>query len=76
MTPAGTPGFLPPAVADPPCPGGGCDPAGIVGNEYRRGHPHASTVVCWSPEHQAEARRWVNAVTGEDGIFALFSRSA
>ena len=36
----------------------------------------ASTYVCANPEHQKEAVRWVESVTGHRGVFVEFKRRA
>jgi hypothetical protein len=36
--------------------------------------PHASTVVCDSPTHQAEAAAWVKTFTGHLGVFTPYRR--
>jgi hypothetical protein len=33
----------------------------------------ASTFVCANPEHQDEAARWVEQVTGHRGVFVAFA---
>lgn len=35
----------------------------------------ASTFVCAHPEHQDEASRWVESITGHRGVFVSFGRS-
>lgn len=34
----------------------------------------ASTYVCGDPQHQDEAARWVEEITGHRGVFVAFSR--
>ena len=66
---------LPPA-GDPPCPPT-CVPVGTIGwpVPYRRGEPHASTVVCDSLSHQEQAHAWVYERTGHAGVFRTFAEA-
>ena len=60
-----------PPFGDPPC-GFGCGRmAGRVSwpEPYQEGQPHASTYVCYDPNHQAEGVVWVRSKTGHDGVF-------
>lgn len=36
--------------------------------------PSASGYVCADPEHQADAARWVQKITGHSGVFVPFPR--
>lgn len=60
----------------PPCTGS-CTPVGTVGwpVPYRRGEAHASAQVCDLPRHQAQASRWVEAMTGHPGVFMSFEQA-
>lgn len=33
------------------------------------GKAHASTLVCFDPEHRSEAAQWVKSITGHEGVF-------
>ena len=70
------PGAGRPPAGDPPCLPT-CIPAGTVAwpAEYVRGQPHASTHVCDSPSHQAQAREWVRGRTGRPGVYRPFPQA-
>ena len=78
-TPAGLtfqcPGTGHPPAGDPPCTPA-CRPGGTIAwpLDYERGKPHASTHVCDSPSHQAEASQWVQGITGHEGVFRTFEQ--
>ncbi|WP_157253134.1 hypothetical protein [Nonomuraea typhae] len=36
---------------------------------YQPGQAHASTYVCYDPQHQREAAQWVKSITGHEGVF-------
>lgn len=67
--------YLPPA-GDPPCLPA-CVAIGTIGWPVKpqRGEVHASTVICDSPSHQAEAQRWVYGITGHEGVFRTFEQA-
>jgi len=72
------PGSGRPPAGEPPCDHDCGRKAGRVSwpEPYEPGKPHASTYVCYDPEHQAEARLWVKSVTGHEGVFIGRSAAA
>jgi len=60
-------GSLLPPEGEPPCLPT-CRRVGTIGDEHAR----RSTSVCDSPSHQAEAKAWVYAATGQAGVFRAF----
>lgn len=81
-TPAGLeyqcPGTGHPPAGDPPCLPT-CVAVGFLGwptvGQLKAGTVHASTHVCDSPSHQAEASAWVRGITGHDGVFEPFAKT-
>jgi hypothetical protein len=64
------PGSHRPPVGEPPCAFCGRMAGRVAWPEpYEPGKPHASTYVCFDPEHQREAIEWVKSVTGHEGVF-------
>ena len=63
-----------PVAGEPPCLPA-CRPVGTIGYPvpYEPGRPHASTVICDSPSHRAEASEWVEGITGHAGVFRAYS---
>ncbi len=60
-----------PPAGEPPC-GFWCGrTAGRVSwpEPYQPGQAHASTYVCYDPQHQREAAQWVKSITGHEGVF-------
>lgn len=64
-------GYRRPVQGAPPCTDA-CNRIGTVGVPYVPGKPHASTRVCDSPSHRAEASAWVERLTGQPGVFTPF----
>ncbi|MER7361858.1 hypothetical protein [Nonomuraea wenchangensis] len=59
-----------PPAGEPPCAFCGRMVGRVAWPEvYDPDRPHASTYVCYDPEHQREARLWVKTVTGHEGVF-------
>lgn len=77
------PGSHRPPVGEPPCTmscgrtaGSVSYPADLIGTPNLMEIAHASTHVCFDPEHQPEAAEWVNQKTGHPGVFVPFKAVA
>lgn len=68
------PGSGRPPADEPPCDHGCGRTAGRVSwppdlTNLDMSQAHASTYVCYDPEHHAEASQWVKSITGHKGEF-------